>query len=199
MSNKEMMKKTKLFFSFEKQLNYINEMNKEGWKLVYIKGGCVYHFEKTEPDEYFTILHAATKEKVMEISAFAAQCGYQSIPHTMDGYGDFLYLTGKKAEVSPEFVCEAPEKTESAKRIYHRFRTLSIVFVVISLLLMYESGFIVGMRMADPEASVFMTVFGILFMLFSVVYLAMCVYVVMLTAKARRSFKQLQKESEIYE
>ena len=106
MSNKEMMKKTKLFFSFEKQLNYINEMNKEGWKLVYIKGGCVYHFEKTEPDEYFTILHAATKEKVMEISAFAAQCGYQSIPHTMDGYGDFLYLTGKKAEVSPEFVCE---------------------------------------------------------------------------------------------
>ena len=53
MSNKEMMKKTKLFFSFEKQLNYINEMNKEGWKLVYIKGGCVYHFEKTEPDEYF--------------------------------------------------------------------------------------------------------------------------------------------------
>ena len=135
----------------------------------------------------------------MEISAFAAQCGYQSIPHTMDGFGDFLYLTGKKAEVSPEFVCEAPEKTESAKRIYHRFRTLSIVFVVISLLLMYESGFIVGMRMADPEASVFMTVFGILFMLFSVVYLAMCVYVVMLTAKARRSFKQLQKESEIYE
>jgi hypothetical protein len=199
MSNKEMMKKTKLFFSLEKELNYINEMNKEGWKLVYIKGGCVYHFEKTEPDEYFTILHAATKEKVMEISAFAAQCGYQSIPHTMDGYGDFLYLTGKKAEVSPEFVCEAPEKTESAKRIYHRFRTLSIVFVVISLLLMYESGIIVGMRMADPEASVFMTVFGILFMLFSVVYLAMCVYVVMLTAKARRSFKQLQKESEIYE
>lgn len=199
MSNKETMKKFKLFFSLDKELQFINEMNRAGWKLVYIKGGCIYHFEKTEPDEYFTILHAIEKEKVMEISAFAAQCGYQSIPHTMDGIGDFLYLTGRKAEVSPEFVCEAPEKTESAKRIYHRFRTLSIIFVVISLLLMYESGFIVGMRMADPEASGFMTVFGILFMLFSVVYLAMCVYVVMLTAKARRSFKQLQNESEIYE
>ena len=66
MSNKETMKKNKLFFSLDKELNYINEMNKAGWKLVYIKGGCVYHFEKTEPDEYFTILHAATKEKVME-------------------------------------------------------------------------------------------------------------------------------------
>ena len=199
MSNKEMMKKTKLFFSLEKELNYINEMNKEGWKLVYIKGGCVYHFEKTEPDEYFTILHAATKEKVMEISAFAAQCGYQSIPHTMDGYGDFLYLTGKKAEVSPEFVCEGPEKSESAKRIYHRFRTLSIVFVVISLFLMYQAGFMIGTRMADPDASVVLTVICVLFTLFAAAYLAMCVYVLALTAKARRSFKQLQSESEIYE
>lgn len=199
MSNKETMKKNKLFFSLDKELNYINEMNKAGWKLVYIKGGCVYHFEKTEPDEYFTILHAAAKEKVMEISAFAAQCGYQSIPHTMDGYGDFLYLTGKKAEVSPEFICEAPEKAESAKRIYHRFRTLSIVFVVISLFLMYQAGFMIGTRMADPDASVALTVICVLFTLFAAVYLAMCVYVLMLTAKARRSYKQLQKESEIYE
>ena len=199
MSNKETMKKNKLFFSLDKELNYINEMNKAGWKLVYIKGGCVYHFEKTEPDEYFTILHAAAKEKVMEISAFAAQCGYQSIPHTMDGYGDFLYLTGKKAEVSPEFICEAPEKAESAKRIYHRVRTLSIVFVVISLFLMYQAGFMIGTRMADPDASVALTVICVLFTLFAAVYLAMCVYVLMLTAKARRSYKQLQKESEIYE
>ena len=36
MSNKEMMKKTKLFFSFEKQLNYINEMNKAG-KTVMVR------------------------------------------------------------------------------------------------------------------------------------------------------------------
>lgn len=199
MSNKETMKKTKLFFSLDKELQFINEMNRAGWKLVYIKGGCVYHFEKTEPDEYFTILHAAEKEKVMEISAFAAQCGYQSIPHTMDGFGDFLYLTGKKAEVSPEFICEAPEKTESAKRIYHRFRTLSIVFVVISLFLMYEAGFMIGTRMADNDASVALTVICVLFTLFAAVYLAMCVYVLMLTAKARRSFKQLQNESEIYE
>ena len=74
----------------------------------------------------------------MEISSFAAQCGYQAIPHTMDGFGDILYLTGKKAEVSPEFVCEAPEKIDSAKRIYHRFRTLSIVFIILSILLILD-------------------------------------------------------------
>ena len=53
--------------------------------------------------------------------------------------------------------------------------------------------------MTDPEASVAITVFSVLFMLFTAVYLAMGVYVLVLTAKARRNYKQLQKESEIYE
>ena len=88
--------KCKLFFSLDKELEFINKMNREGWKLVYIKCGCFYTFEKTEPDEYFTVLHATAKEKVLELSSFAAQCGYQPIPHTMDGFGDLLYLTARK-------------------------------------------------------------------------------------------------------
>ena len=97
--------KFKMFFSLDKELAFINKMNKEGWKLVYIKGGVIYSFEKSKPDEYFTILHATAKENILEISSFAAQCGYQAIPHTMDGFGDLLYLTGRKTDVSPEFVC----------------------------------------------------------------------------------------------
>ena len=54
--------KCKLFFSLDKELEFINKMNREGWKLVYIKCGCFYTFEKTEPDEYFTVLHATAKE-----------------------------------------------------------------------------------------------------------------------------------------
>lgn len=191
--------KRKLFFSLDKELEFINKMNREGWKLVYIKGGCIYSFEKSEPDEYFTILHATAKEKVLEISSFAAQCGYQTIPHTMDGFGDLLYLTGRKAEVSPEFVCEAPEKINSAERIYHRFRTFSIVFIILTVLLVLDCALILWVRITAPEASVGLTVFGVLFMLFVAIYIAMCIYVNVLTAKARRNFKQLQKESEIYE
>ena len=191
--------KFKMFFSLDKELAFINKMNKEGWKLVYIKGGCIYSFEKSEPDEYFTILHATAKEKVLEISSFAAQCGYQTIPHTMDGFGDLLYLTGRKAEVSPEFVCEAPEKINSAERIYQRFRILSIIFVAISVLLVLENILFTGRRMTFPEVTVVSVVFGVLFMLFTAVYVAMCIYALVLTAKARRNMKQLQKESEIYE
>ncbi len=193
------IKKIKLFFSLDKELEFINKMNKEGWKLVYIKGGCLYIFEKTELDEYFTILHATAKEKVLEISSFAAQCGYQAIPHTMDGFGDILYLTGKKAEVSHEFVCEAPEKIDSAKRIYHRFRTLSIVFIILSILLILDCVLILGERMTVPEAPAILDVFCVLFFIFVAIYIGMCAYTIMLTAKARRNMKQLQKESEIYE
>ena len=193
MKDKNTIIKFKGFFSLEKELKYINEMNEKGWKLVYIKGGCIYHFEKSEPDEYFTILHATAKEKVMEISAFAAQCGYQTIPHTMDGFGDLLYLTGKKMEVSPEFVCEAPEKIESAKIIYHRFRTFSIVFILISLILIAENILTFWHTMAPLNA------FYVITWVFNAIYLAICVYVLVLTAKARRKLKQLQKESEIYE
>ena len=188
--------KCKLFFSLDKELAFINKMNKEGWKLVYIKGRVIYSFEKCEPDEYFTVLHATAKEKVLELSSFAAQCGYQPIP---DGFGDLLYLTGKKAEVSPEFVCEAPEKIDSAKRIYQRFRILSIIFVAISVLLVLENILFTGRRMTFPEVTVVSVVFGVLFMLFTAVYVAMCIYALVLTAKARRNMKQLQKESEIYE
>ena len=191
--------KFKLFFSLDKELAYINKMNREGWKLIYIKGGVIFSFEKSKPDEYFTILHATAKEKILEISSFAAQCGYQAIPHTMDGFGDLLYLTGRKTDVSPEFVCEAPEKIDSAERIYHRFRTLSIVFIILSVLLILDCALILWTRMTAPEASVGLTVFGVLFMLFVAIYIAMCIYVNVLTAKAHRHLKQLQKESEIYE
>ncbi len=55
------------------------------------------------------------------------------------------------------------------------------------------------MRMTFPEVTVVSVVFGVLFMLFTAVYVAMCIYALVLTAKARRNMKQLQKESEIYE
>ena len=55
------------------------------------------------------------------------------------------------------------------------------------------------MIMTDPEASVVITMFGVLFMVFTAVYIAMGVYVLVLTTKARRNYKQLQNESEIYE
>lgn len=110
MKNKDKITQCRFYFDLEKELKYINEMNKQGYKLVYIKSGCLYTFIKTQPDEYTTIFYAVEKEKVSQISAFVAQYGYESIPHTMDGFGNLLYLTGKKSEVDADFINDTDSK-----------------------------------------------------------------------------------------
>lgn len=62
------------------------------------------------PDEYITVMYAESKENISGVTAFAAQCGYETIPHTMDGFGEIMYLTGKKSEVSKDFVNENDTK-----------------------------------------------------------------------------------------
>ena len=199
MKDKNKITKYKCFFSFEKELAYINKMNREGWKLVYIKGGVIYSFEKCEPDEYFTVLHATAREKVLEISSFAAQCGYQTIPHPMDSFGDFLYLTGKKSEVSSDFVYETSEKIDSAKRIYHSFQTLSIIFIAISICLVPLNISYTGMIISIERASSVSISYGVFNIVFAAAEIAICIWAIVLTVKAHRYLKQLQKESKIYE
>ena len=72
MKDKDKITQCRFYFDLEKELKYINEMNKKGYKLVYIKSGCLYTFVKTQPDEYTTIFYAVEKEKVSQISAFVA-------------------------------------------------------------------------------------------------------------------------------
>lgn len=66
MKNKDKITQCRFYFDLEKELKYINEMNKQGYKLVYIKSGCLYTFIKTQPDEYTTIFYAVEKEKFLK-------------------------------------------------------------------------------------------------------------------------------------
>lgn len=134
----------KSFFNLEKEVKWINEMNKNGWKLVYIKCGCLYTFVKTEPDEYITILHAEEKEKISELTAFAAQCGYESIPHTNDGAGTILYFTGKKEEIFSEFVQETSEKIKSLKIIRKFFKMASVMYGILTVVTLLLSALFVA-------------------------------------------------------
>lgn len=127
---KSQITKFKRFYDLDKEIAYINDMNKEGWKLVFIRLGCFYTFVKTEPDEFITILHASKKEKISEITAFAAKCGYENVPHTLDGVGDLMYLTGKKSEVSDEFVSDNETKLEVNRIILNKFKRYSVLFTV---------------------------------------------------------------------
>ncbi|MBQ9375545.1 MAG: DUF2812 domain-containing protein, partial [Ruminococcus sp.] len=146
---KDKITKFKLFFDFEKEIEYINKMNKEGWKLVYIKAGCLFTFVIAYPDEYVTILHADKKENLSSVAAFAAQCGYESIPHTMDGVGDVIYLTGKKDEVSADFLSDNESKLRVSQIFLNRYKTFVIAYSILAIVLLLETLFILWLFSPD--------------------------------------------------
>lgn len=198
--NKDLNKITqcKFYFNFEKELEYINEMNRKGWRLLYIKGGIFYTYEKTQPDEYITILHAEEKENVSKMAAFAAQCGYESIPHTMDGAGTFMYLTGKKSEVSPDFVNES----ESKLKVYQHKSKLFTKFIIIYIILDIWLAAIGICELSIASSSGFnmsIILFNSVYWVFFAVFTALTIYLIIQKAKYRKIIKQIKAKQIIYE
>jgi len=188
----------KLFLDLDKELEYINKMNKQGWKLVYIKGGMLYTFVKTQPDEYFTVTYTVAKEEVSKITTFASQCGYESIPHTMDGFGDMLYLTGRKNEVSQDFVSDRDAQIDSYKRNYKKFLIFTIIYVALTALIVIETiGSIQLLFLSDfdPVSIGFFT-FTFLFL---IVCIAFDITAGMITRRLKKKIKLLETEATIYE
>lgn len=196
--NSNKITQCKFYFNFEKELAYINEMNRKGWKLLYIKGGTFYTFEKTQPDEYITILHAEEKENVSKMAAFAAQCGYENIPHTMDGAGTFMYLTGKKSEVSPDFVNE----NESQIKVYqHKSKLLTkfiITYIILDVMMAAVSFLFLVDALSfgfDMVLTVITSLYGVLLALF----IAQTIYLIVQNAKYRKKIRQIKAKQIIYE
>lgn len=196
--DKNKFTKLKLFIDLDKELAYINEMNKRGWKLVYIKGGCLYTFVKTQPDEYFTIQYSESTENISQITTFAAQCGYENIPHTMDGFGDLLYLTGKKDEVSQKFVTDINAQIESHKRIHKKMFSITVINVITSIILLFAIllDLFVGYLAGFPPVSIYSTVFCLIIFLCS---LPMDIRIGLIAKNTKKKIVCLESDSLIYE
>ena len=206
MKNKDIITKFKFFLDLDKELAYINEMNKNGWKLVYIKWGCFYTFTKTEPDEYITILHFEDKEKISGVTAFAAQCGYETIPHTMDGLGETLYLTGKKSEVSEDFVNDIEAKIHAQKKIFKKFFVLTCIMLLLNLILIVETLICVGSLIIYTaygegivSSDIPFIILSAFFVLFTIAYTVLSCFITPPTARLYQKIKKLEKERDIYE
>lgn len=197
-NSKNTITQFKLFYDFDKELEYINSMNKQGWKLVYIRGGCFYTFVKTQPDEYFTTMYIDDKSNISHVTTFAAQCGYESIPHTMDGVGTLLYLTGQKGKVSEEFSCDRNYKIKFYSKMSTLYTIVSIVDLFIALILLAEIVFFFFEMMLPDSITAFLPtlILGSIVEIFSLVS---GISLTVLTVKSRKKIKQLKAESLIYE
>lgn len=201
MKDENQITQFRLYFDLDKEIAYINSMNKKGWKLVYIKLGCLYTFIKSEPDEYVTMYYAEKKEDISKTQAFAAQCGYESIPHSSDGFGDLLYLTGKKSEISDEFVSDIDGRLASSERIYKKFHIISIVYIILDIFLALESCFffLISWLFSDAKDSSVFGGIGIVLLVFTVLYLVLSVNVIKITKSIKRQIKKLRADKLIYE
>lgn len=132
------LKQHKLFFDLEKELAYINEMNRLGWRLERVDLGWSYSFAKTEPEEYTTLIYAENKSKLEETAALAKRCGYELIPHTADGMKEALYLTGRKSEVSPVFYNDSESVLRAHRMMFKRFFVMSAVSLILLLAMLAE-------------------------------------------------------------
>lgn len=199
MKNKDIntITKFKMFYDLDKELEYINQMNRQGWKLVYIKGGCYYTFVRTQPDEYFTTMYADEKNKISQVTAFAAQCGYESIPHTMDGFGNLLYLTAKKGRVSEDFACDRESKIKFASKTSVFYMVSSIVGLILTLLLIFESA--VYLMLLISDFNVVLASVGLVVLIGAIMMTALTIFMLRLTFKSRKKIKQLKTEGMIYE
>lgn len=185
------------FFDLEKELEYINNMNKQGWKLVYIKCGCFYTYVKTQPDEYFTTIYMDDKEKISQMTTFAAQCGYESVPHTMDGIGNLLYLTAPKGKVSEEFVCDREQKIKINSKL-SKFYLLNFVAMFIMAVLLITETVLFSLLMA-LEFDVALIPITALCGTVGVICTVSVIFLMSLYIKLRKKIKQLKTESFIYE
>lgn len=109
--------KVRVFADLEKEEAYINKMNQKGWKLEYVQFGLFYTFTQSEPDEYFTVLCATDKPKILQMTSAAVLSGYENIPHTYDGVANILYLSGRKDQVDTEFFNDNQNKLNHYKNI----------------------------------------------------------------------------------
>ncbi len=196
--------KFKHFYDLDKEIAFINDMNRQGFKLVYIKMGCLYTFVKTEPDEYISIYYATEKENVSSVMAFAAKCGYESIPHTLDGMGDLIYLTGKKGEVSDEFVTDNRAKIMVNKRIIKKFNMISILYIILLCFLSLEFMFLsvaIGFAAYKTGSDVIMsTAIPMIFIfLLIVLVLILLIKVLIVRSRIKRNIDDLTDSLNIYE
>ena len=199
--SKDTLKHRKQFFDYEKELAYINEMNRLGWKLERVKHGRVYEFVKTEPEEYTTLIYAEKRSKLKETEALARRCGYETIPHKADGLKRLLYLTGRRFEVSPVFYNDNDSVLRAQRMIHRRFFVMSVfcVILLLALIAVLAILFVIPALTSGKSPSEYPMFFG-LTVAFSVLTLVFsvftCIYIGSAVGVKKKIENLLKKQKE---
>ena len=132
-----MRSKTEIrFFSildYDKEQEYLREMNKAGWRFVSVSGICVYHFEECEPEDviYQLDYNREGREHKSEYLKLFSDCGWEYI---QDYYGFSYFRKPASASGSDEIFCDDDSKREMLGRVFRgRMIPLAVIFACVLL------------------------------------------------------------------
>lgn len=130
-------KKTfKVFFDFEKELEYVNSMCASGWKLKKIIFGNIYFFEKCLPGEYTVIAVGDDSQNETLQRARINEGGYEIVPSRYDLPLTYLYLIRKSDREELPYYTEPSQKQFLLEAVVSQYARIKKVYTLFAFLFM---------------------------------------------------------------
>ena len=98
-----MIWKFKVFYSHERELTFLEKMNKKGYRLDKVVGGNLYRFERVE-EEHFTISRIVPRKRARDLITAAKEKGYSCCLQKPPLGLSILYLDGTRGVSDETFL-----------------------------------------------------------------------------------------------
>lgn len=128
------MKKIKLFLSsIDKEEKWINEIQKQGWRLTKVSSWLpVYHFEEkkdqTPPVVRLDFKDYMSRRSYQDYLALYEDCGWKHISGSR--WGDFQYFQQTSRESSGEIFSDEESKIKMIKAYYNYAVAYGLIFFI---------------------------------------------------------------------
>ena len=205
------MTEFRLFADVEKEVAFINKLNKQGWKLEFIHLGAFYKFVKTN-EKYFTTVYVTDRSNIQKMISAAVMSGYEVVPCLSidSSMSKFLYLTGREGEVDEEFVNDNGSKLNHLKNIKNSYLFQFIIVLIPCIMLLLPA--VITLRsiikvlkniedLCAEHLSEFIKntalVWGLGFIGLVMFVIAICIFRIYL--RERKRYKSLKKDMALYE
>ena len=118
----------------------------------------------------------------------------------MDGMGNTLYLTGRKEDVSEDFVSDKSDKITFYKVFKKNFQNFFIFYVIVDLLLiLVDVGSTLGCIRYNGTFPSDMIAFFAVYYSLSAVYIGFTFKLIQIIRKYNKKIKKLKQEALIFE
>ncbi len=199
----------KAFLSRKKEQAYLNEMNKQGWKLSSLRF-AFYTFVKTEPNEFMTVLHFAERQYQTTFVRTATECGCEVAHQESSGKYILFYINAPVGSENIDFLTDNQSKLDFNRRLSAQYKREFIpLFAVVPFTLLPTlmsipiTYMIFRAAPDDPYSLMKEHLFGYIgnavIMLCGLICAIMGAYILVLYSKTKREIKRISNEMKIFE